>query len=114
MQDVIQRLMTVLSEQDVREMVRGIETAIRRSAIMRPQLTYTEGPMSQHELKRRIAWCCEWVLERKKATRWPTERLADELPQALIDHLDGNDPAEPAKTCMWAGAPEPGTEDKWQ
>lgn len=109
----LKRIAMVIPPQHVREVVLGIEAAVRRSAIMRPQLAYTEAHISHDEAKQRAAWCVDWALEVIKATHWPIERLCDELQQRLIDHLDGVERPLDTDMSAWTGGARPGTEGEW-
>lgn len=111
--NALKRIAMVIAPRHIPEVVFGIERAVRRSAVMRPMLAYTEANISFDEAKDRAAWCVNWILETKKATRWPVERLCDELKQRLIDHLDGVERPLDTDMSAWAGGARPGTEGEW-
>lgn len=96
------KLLTLISPREIHEMMRGIENAVKRSAILRPQPVLTEAQrISRDEWVRRARWCVEHVLEVKKARRWPVERLVDHLPEALVEWLDGKEPTV-SEAASWA------------
>jgi hypothetical protein len=96
------KLLTLISPREIREMMVGIEKAVNRSVVLRPQPVLTEAQrISRDEWLRRARWCVEHVLEVKKAKRWPVERLVDHVAGALVEWLDGKYPTV-SDSASWA------------
>lgn len=96
------KLLTLISEREIREMLIGIEDAVRRSAIMRPQPIFTEASrITREEWLRRAKWCIKQTLELKKEKHWPVERICDWLRSGLIDWLDEKDQVV-SPHAMWS------------
>jgi hypothetical protein len=84
MSELVQKLETVVREQDLGELVIGIEQAVARSVHKLPQ---RDGGVTGDELKRRAQWCVDTALELLREHGWSIERVVDEMPEALVCYL---------------------------
>lgn len=81
---VLERLSLLFTFEQMQTIAGGIQRAIIRSAHAHPQ---RGNVLTGAETTRRIRWCVELALELRKGHRWPSERIADEMPGALDCYL---------------------------
>ena len=78
----------------------AVYQAVKRSAGLRSQKTYTEGKISLSEFDRRSNYCLDLALRWRKERKFALEQIADSLKTALIRWIDGEE-YEP-RDGMWA------------
>jgi hypothetical protein len=70
---------------DLANLTMGIEKAVAESIMKRPQ---RDGGVTGDEMKRRAQWCVDTALMLIRERRWSSERVADTMPDAIIEYLD--------------------------
>jgi len=88
MDGLIQTLKAHVSVRDLANLTLGIERAVAQSIQKRPQRM---GGVTGAEIKRRAKWCVDTALHLMRERRWSSERVCDEIGNALIEYLDTGD-----------------------